>query len=68
MSVNQIGAIRSGDGDKDFAVASITNSKRKPWEEIGNALNGFGSYLSFNINLGNSVFTAPTNVQGAFGD
>lgn len=66
MSVDAIGAIGHGDDRKAGRTENADGMKRKPWDEIGNALNGFGSYL--NINPGNSVWTAGTNVQGAFGD
>ncbi len=66
MGVNAVGAIGHGDDKKAGRTEYAEGTKRKPWEEIGNALNGFGSYL--NINPGNSVWTAGTNVQGAFGD
>ena len=63
-----IGATKAvGYGDETPKPQYTTDIKKKnPWENIGNALNGFGTYL--NINPGNSVFTAGTNVQGAFGD
>lgn len=63
-----IGAIKAvGHGDETTKPQYATDIKKKnPWDEIGNALNGFGSYL--NINPGNSIFTSGSNVQGAFGD
>lgn len=65
MGVDAIGAIGHGDQEKKTQYATDLK-KRNPWDQIGNLMNGFGSYL--NINPGNSVFTAGTNVQGAFGD
>ena len=69
MGVNAIGAIGSGD-DKSGKTEYTNGLKRKPWEEIGNTLNGFGSYMYNLPSNFNSAFTVGKDgghTQGAFG-
>lgn len=70
MGINAIGAIGSGD-DKSSKAEYTNGSKRKPWEDIGGALNGFGSYMSNLPATFNSAFTVGakngSQTQGAFG-
>lgn len=70
MGINAIGAIGSGD-DKSSKAEYTNGSKRKPREDIGSKLNGFGPSL-FNLSESfNSAFTVGakngSQTQGAFG-
>ncbi len=68
MGVNAIGAIRHGDEDKKTSYTAGAQ-KRKPWEEIGAMINGFGSMavnLPANFNSAFTVGKNGTETQGAF--
>lgn len=68
MSISAIGAIGHGDEERKTQY-STNNAKRRPWEEIGAMINGFGSVavnLPANFNSAFTVGKSNGETQGAF--